>query len=211
MVQPNEFIPIAEETGLILPLGEWVLRESCQHAVAWRERGMEAGSISVNVAGPQIERGDFFNIVQTVLAETSWPAERLELEITESFLLRNAEQAMTMVEKLSRLGVKVAIDDFGTGYSSLSYLKLLSVDKLKIDQSFVRDLPDDRDAAAITRAVISLGHNPGFEVIAEGVESAAQRDFLRQEGCDQSQGYFYSRPLPAAQFEAWRCARGAVG
>ncbi|MDP2834613.1 MAG: EAL domain-containing protein [Pseudomonadota bacterium] len=160
--------------------------------------------------GPQIERGDFFAIVQTVLEETGWPAERLELEITESFLLRNAEQAMAVVQKLSELGVKVAIDDFGTGYSSLSYLKYLRVNKLKIDQSFVRGLPGDRDDAAITRAVISLGHNLGFSVIAEGVESDAQREFLKQEGCDQAQGYFYSRPLPAAEFENFLRARSAA-
>ncbi|MDP2433443.1 MAG: EAL domain-containing protein [Pseudomonadota bacterium] len=210
LVPPNDFIPIAEETGLILPLGEWVLRQSCRHAVAWQARGLEAGSVSVNVAGPQIERGDFFAIVQTVLEETGWPAERLELEITESFLLRNAEQAMAVVQKLSELGVKVAIDDFGTGYSSLSYLKYLRVNKLKIDQSFVRDLPGDHDDAAITRAVISLGHNLGFSVIAEGVESDAQREFLKQEGCDQAQGYFYSRPLPAAEFENFLRARIAA-
>ncbi len=207
LVPPNEFIPIAEETGLILPLGEWVLRRACEQAVDWRHRGLEAGSVSVNVAGPQVERGDFYATVASVLAATGLPAECLELEITESFLLRNAEQARTVVEKLSELGVRVAIDDFGTGYSSLSYLKLLRVNKLKIDQSFVRDLPDDRDDAAITRAVISLGHNLGFKVIAEGVETEAQRDFLRQEGCDQSQGYFHSRPLPAAEFEAYLRAR----
>lgn len=210
LVPPNDFIPIAEETGLILPLGEWVLRQSCRHAVEWEARGLGAGSVSVNVAGPQIERGDFFAIVQTVLEETGWPAERLELEITESFLLRNAEQAMAVVEKLSELGVKVAIDDFGTGYSSLSYLKYLRVNKLKIDQSFVRDLPDDRDDAAITRAVISLGHNLGFSVIAEGVESDAQREFLKREGCDQAQGYFYSRPLPATEYENFLRARIAA-
>ncbi|MBU1664402.1 MAG: EAL domain-containing protein, partial [Gammaproteobacteria bacterium] len=210
LVPPNDFIPIAEETGLILPLGEWVLRQSCRHAVEWQARGLGAGSVSVNVAGPQIERGDFFAIVQTVLEETGWPAERLELEITESFLLRNAEQAMAVVQKLSELGVKVAIDDFGTGYSSLSYLKYLRVNKLKIDQSFVRDLPGDHDDAAITRAVISLGHNLGFSVIAEGVESDAQREFLKQEGCDQAQGYFYSRPLPAAEFENFLRARSAA-
>ena len=211
LVPPGEFIPIAEETGLILALGRQVLRQSCRHAVAWRTRGLEVGSISVNVAGPQIERGDFFAIVQTVLAETGWPAERLELEITESFLLRNAEQAMALVNKLSSLGVKVAIDDFGTGYSSLSYLKYLRVNKLKLDQSFVRELPDNSDDAAITRAVISLGHNLGFSVIAEGVENERQRDFLTLEGCDEAQGYYYSRPLPAAELEAFVRSRNGSG
>ena len=210
LVPPNAFIPIAEETGLILPLGEWVLRQSCAQAVEWRARGLDPGTISVNVAGPQIERGDFYACVSQVLRETGWPAERLELEITESFLLRNAEQAMTLVERLSELGIRVAIDDFGTGYSSLSYLKFLRVDKLKLDQRFVRDLPDDRDDAAITRAVIALGHNLGFKVIAEGVESEAQRDFLRREGCDQSQGYFHARPLPAAEFERLLACRATA-
>ena len=203
LVLPNEFIPLAEETGLILPLGEWVLRQACRHAHAWRTEGLAAGAISVNVAGLQVERGDFSAIVAAVLAEIGWPAARLELEITESFLLRNAGQAMTVVERLSDLGVSVAIDDFGTGYSSLSYLKYLRVNKLKLDQSFVRDLPGDHDDAAITRAVIALGHNLGFSVIAEGVETTAQRDFLQQEGCDQAQGYLYSRPQPADQFAIW--------
>jgi len=210
LVSPNEFIAIAEETGLILLLGEWVLRQSCRHAVEWRERGLEAGSISVNVAGPQIERGGFFNIVESVLRETGWQAERLELEITESFLLRNAEQAMDVVNKLSGLGVKVAIDDFGTGYSSLSYLKYLRVNKLKLDQSFVRDLPDNRDDAAITRAIIALGHSLDFSVIAEGVENESQREFLKQEGCDQAQGYLYSQPLPAAEFESFLRSRNVA-
>ena len=203
LIPPNDFIPLAEETGLILPLGEWVLRQTCLNARRWLGQGLDCGNLSVNVAGLQIERGDFYATVQQVLAETGLDAQRLALEITESFLLRNADQAMAVVAKLNELGVKVAIDDFGTGYSSLSYLKYLRADKLKIDQQFVRDLPDDHDDAAITRAVIALGHSLGFKIIAEGVETEAQRAFLHGEGCEEAQGYFYSKPLAEAEFEAF--------
>ena len=203
LIPPNDFIPLAEETGLILPLGEWVLRQTCLNARHWLGQGLDCGKLSVNVAGLQIERGDFFATVRQVLEETGLDGQRLALEITESFLLRNANQAMAVVAKLNKLGVKVAIDDFGTGYSSLSYLKYLRADKLKIDQQFVRDLPDDKDDAAITRAVIALGHSLGFKIIAEGVETEAQRDFLRGEGCEEAQGYFYSKPLPEAEFEVF--------
>jgi diguanylate cyclase (GGDEF)-like protein/PAS domain S-box-containing protein len=200
-IPPIGFIPLAEETGLILPLGEWVLRQTCLNAHRWLGQGLDCGNLSVNVADLQIQRGDFCATVQQVLAETGLEARRLVLEITESFLLHNADQAMTVVTKLNGLGVKVAIDDFGTGHSSLSYLKYLRADKLKIDQQFIRDLPDDHDDAAITRAVIALGHSLGFKIIAEGVETEAQREFLRSEGCEEAQGYFYSKPLPAAEFE----------
>ncbi len=203
IVLPAEFIPVAEETGLILPIGHWVLREACRQAQAWLAAGMDVGRIAVNVAGPEIERGDLVATAAAVLAETGLSASRLELEITESSLLGNTEQARTVVDKLSALGVGVAIDDFGTGFSSLAYLKYLSVNRLKIDREFVRDLPADRDDAAITRAVIALGHSLGFAVTAEGVETEAQRAFLAGEGCDAAQGYWYSRPLPANEFAAW--------
>jgi EAL domain-containing protein (putative c-di-GMP-specific phosphodiesterase class I) len=164
-------VPVAEETGLILPLGEWVLLEACMQAHSWLQDGLFMGMISVNVSGPQIERGDFVGTVRQALDSTGIDPLLLELEITESFLLRNAEQAMAVVEQLSDLGISVAIDDFGTGYSSLSYLKYLNADKLKIDQRFVRDLPGDKDDAAIARAVIALGLSLGFRVVAEGVEN----------------------------------------
>lgn len=203
LIPPNHFIPLAEETGLVLPLGEWVLRQACLDAQRWQGQGLDCGKLSVNVAGPQIERGDFFSTVQRILRETAFPPGRLALEITESFLLRNAEQAMAVVSKLNELGIQVAIDDFGTGYSSLSYLKYLRAAKLKIDRQFVRDLPDDKDDAAITRAVIALGHNLGFRIVAEGVETDAQREFLRAEGCEEAQGYLYSKPLDGRNFEQY--------
>lgn len=203
MVPPSEFIPVAEETGLILPMGEWVLLQACMQARAWSEMGLFRGAMSVNVAGPQIERGDFVSTVKQALDSTGMDPARLELEITETFLLRNADQAMSVVERLSGLGIGVAIDDFGTGYSSLSYLKYLKADRLKIDRRFVRDLPDDKDDAAIARAVIALGLSLGFQVVAEGVESEAQEDFLRAGGCHQGQGYLYAAPMPADDFERW--------
>ncbi|MBK6743816.1 MAG: EAL domain-containing protein [Hydrogenophilales bacterium] len=214
LISPVEFVPVAEETGLILPLGEWVLLEACMQAHAWTQDGLFMGSISVNVSGPQIERGDFVGTVRQALDSTGIDPNLLELEITESFLLRNAEQAMAVVEQLSDLGIRVAIDDFGTGYSSLSYLKYLNADKLKIDQRFVRDLPDDKDDAAIARAIIALGLSLGFQVVAEGVETEAQEAFLKGEGCHQGQGYLYARPMPADDFERWmrerRIASGKI-
>jgi diguanylate cyclase (GGDEF)-like protein/PAS domain S-box-containing protein len=203
LISPADFVPVAEETGLILPLGEWVLRESCRQAQKWANSDIFMGTVSVNVSGPQIERGDFVATVRKALHDTRIDPKRLELEITESFLLRNAEQAMGIVETLSGLGIGVAIDDFGTGYSSLSYLKYLKAHKLKIDQRFVRDLPDDKDDAAIARAIIAMGLSLGFKVIAEGVETDAQQDFLKSEGCQQGQGYLYAKPLRAPDFEKW--------
>ena len=203
LITPSEFIPVAEETGLILPIGEWVLLQACSQAQVWLQAGLIMGTISVNVAGPQIERGNFVNTVKLALEATGFDPKHLELEITESFLLRNAEQAMSVVKTLAELGVSVAIDDFGTGYSSLSYLKYLRAQKLKIDQTFVRDLPDDKDDAAISRAIIALGQSLGFKLIAEGVETQAQRDFLNGEGCHEAQGFLYAMPMPGHEFEAW--------
>jgi diguanylate cyclase (GGDEF)-like protein/PAS domain S-box-containing protein len=207
LIGPAEFVPVAEETGLILPLGEWVLLQACMQAHSWQQNGMFIGMISVNVSGPQIERGDFVGTVRQALDSTGIDPLLLELEITESFLLRNAEQALAVVEQLSGLGISVAIDDFGTGYSSLSYLKYLNADKLKIDKRFVRDLPADKDDAAITRAVIALGLSLGFRVVAEGVETEGQEQFLKEEGCHQGQGYLYASPMPAEKFEQWMRAR----
>jgi diguanylate cyclase (GGDEF)-like protein/PAS domain S-box-containing protein len=209
IVSPTEFIAVAEETGLILPLGEWVLLQACMQAHSWMQDGLFFGRISVNVAGPQIERGDFVGTVRQALDSTGIDPGMVELEITETFLLRNAEQAMAIVAQLSELGLSIAIDDFGTGYSSLSYLKYLKAHKLKIDQRFVRDLPDDKDDAAIARAIIALGLSLGFRVVAEGVETEAQEAFLKAEGCHQGQGFLYARPMSAVDFERWLRERRA--
>lgn len=197
MISPAQFIPLAEETNLIIPLGEWVLRHACSQARSWLDMGYEFGHISVNIAGPQIQQGNLLEVVRRALDEAGLPAARLELEITETFIMGQAKPAIALLLSLRRLGVSLAIDDFGTGYSSLAYLKQLPVNKLKIDRGFVMDLPDDENDAAIARAVIALGHSMLFTVIAEGVETDAQRDFLIQEGCEQAQGYLYSKPVSA--------------
>lgn len=203
LISPVEFIPLAEESGLIIPLGEWVLEQACSQTFAWRRAGLLLQSISVNVAGQQIGSGNFVDTVSRVLSKTGLTPAVLELEITEGFIMYNADHALSVMRGLRALGVSTAIDDFGTGYSSLGYLKQLPIDKLKIDQSFVRDLPADQDDVAISRAVIMLGQSLGFHVIAEGIETEGQVAFLRGEGCRMGQGYLFSRPLPAKEFEAY--------
>ena len=209
LMLPSEFIPLAEETNLILPLGEWVLRHACKQAKAWHDRNLGFGKMSVNIAAAQIERGDLVRLVREILDETGLPGECLELEITEGSLLHSAENARKVTSAIREMGTLLAIDDFGTGYSSLSYLKQLPIDKLKIDQSFVRDLPGNSDDVAIARSVIALGHGLGLTVLAEAVETEAQRDFLLAEGCDEAQGFHYSCALPAVEFEAWMLAQRA--
>ncbi len=209
LISPIEFIPVAEETGLIVPIGEWVLREACRQTIAWATEGIDIGSIAVNIDGAQIERSNIVETVERALADTGMAPQQLELEITESLLLENAERGMGTVAILHEMGVGVAIDDFGTGYSSLAYLKYLRADRLKIDRSFVKDLPGNSDDATIARAVINLANNLGFSVIAEGVETEEQEAFLLAEGCFEVQGYRYAKPLPVAEFAAWFRKRAA--
>ena len=199
-VSPTKFIPVAEESDLIHSLGEWVLQTACLQMNGWLKAGMELGSLAVNVSGKQIVIGDFVNIARRVLEETGCPSERIVLELTESFIMRESEGAIKALNQLRALGFGIAIDDFGTGYSSLSYLKRLPVTKLKLDQSFVQDIPGDPNDAAIARAILGLGDILGLEVVAEGVESKEQHKFLLSEGCAQSQGFLYSRPLTSPTF-----------
>lgn len=198
MIPPDRFIPLAEETGLIIPIGAWVLREACSQAKRWLDSGLSFERVSVNLAGPQIQRGDILETVRRVLAETGLPPGKLELEVTESFIMERTDTLISVLKSLRHLGVTISVDDFGTGYSSLSRLKRLPIDRLKIDRSFIRDLPFDEDDTAIARAVIALGRSIGLRVIAEGVESAEQAEFLLQEGCHEAQGYYYSKPVSAA-------------
>ena len=197
LVSPGEFIPLLEETGLIVPVGEWVLAEACRQAVEWTAQGTPALRVAVNVSARQFARTDFAQTVERVLAETGLAADRLEIELTESTVMQDAEHAVYALQRLKQSGARVAIDDFGTGYSSLAYLKRFAVDELKIDRSFVKDLPADANDAALTTAIIAMAHSLGISLTAEGVETEAQRAFLERSGCDAYQGFLYSRPVPA--------------
>jgi diguanylate cyclase (GGDEF)-like protein/PAS domain S-box-containing protein len=201
-ISPAQFIPLAEETGLIIPIGAWVLQEACRQNRLWQDAGHPAITMAVNLSVLQFQRGDILETVASVLAQTGMPAPYLELELTESILLQNAEKTMEALQKIKSLGVKLSIDDFGTGYSSLAYLKRLAVDKLKIDQSFVHDLTTDADTGAIVTAIIQMARGLSLKTIAEGVETPAQADSLKRQGCEEAQGYLYARPVPAEQF--WR-------
>jgi len=196
-IPPDVFIPLAEETGLILKIGEWVLREACLTLRRWRRHGLNSIAVSVNVSVLQLLRGHLPELLLSVLAETGVPAERVELEVTESMVMANAEQTTAVLKRLREIGVSIAIDDFGTGYSSLVYLKRLPIDTLKIDKEFVGDLTRDPDDEAITATVITMAHSLGLNVVAEGVETQAQMDYLRAQGCDEIQGFWLSPPLDA--------------
>jgi len=194
-ISPAEFIPVAEETGQIIPIGEWVLRTACAQMVQWQKAGLDAQVIAVNLSIRQLRQPTLGDLVKKVLAECGLAPSCLELEITEGIMMGDNQAGMGFLSEMHELGVKLSIDDFGTGFSSLNYLKKMPVHKLKIDQSFVRDIETDESDAAIIRSIIALGHRLNLRVIAEGVETQEQLDFLRIRGCDEIQGYFYSRPL----------------
>ncbi|WP_127469878.1 EAL and GGDEF domain-containing protein [Thiomicrorhabdus aquaedulcis] len=197
LVPPNKFIPLAESTGVIVELDRLVMRMAMQQFAQWVAQGFNPGTLSLNLSAKQTEQTDFLKCLTKTLTETQCQAHWLELEVTESDLMKNPDIAIEQLNQIRQLGISLAIDDFGTGYSSLAYLKRLPVTKLKIDQSFVRDLPQDEDDAAITKAIIAMATSLGLKLIAEGVETAQQRDFLLQNGCNNIQGYFYSRPINA--------------
>jgi diguanylate cyclase (GGDEF)-like protein/PAS domain S-box-containing protein len=199
LVPPDKFIRIAENSGLIVPIGEWVLRTACRQARKWLDEGLPAVSVAVNVSAVQFRQEDFCELIRRVLDETSLAPQYLELELTESLLLSNADVMFSVFQELKAMGLKLAIDDFGTGYSSLSYLKKFPVSKLKIDRSFVRDVAINADDAAIATAIISMAKSLKLKVIAEGVENEAQMSFLRTQHCDEIQGYYFSRPLSPEQ------------
>ncbi|MFA7278532.1 MAG: EAL domain-containing protein, partial [Sterolibacterium sp.] len=193
-------------SGLIVPIGEWVLYEACRQAAAWGKAGIQGLVIAVNLSAVQFRRGDIEQSVIRALEASSLDPALLELELTESILINDSENVLATVQRLKRLGVKLSIDDFGTGYSSLSYLKRFQVDKLKIDQSFVRDLATDAEDAAIVRAIIQMADSFGLKTIAEGVETEHILRLLREFGCDEAQGYFFARPMPAGELPAFRSA-----
>ncbi|MGH6885790.1 MAG: putative bifunctional diguanylate cyclase/phosphodiesterase, partial [Geminicoccales bacterium] len=200
-IPPTEFIRIAEESALIVPLGEWVLRTACMQSRAWQDRGLPPIRVAVNLSAVQFLYRDLIGIVVQSLEESGLSPLRLELEITEGVLMRDTEATMSKLRRLSQLGIRIAVDDFGTGYSSLAYLKRFPVAKIKIDKAFVAEVTSDRGDAAIVNAVINLAHGLGLTVAAEGVERLEQADYLRARGCDEFQGYYFGRPMPAVELE----------
>lgn len=203
LVPPDQFIPIAEETGLIVPLGEWILRTACRQAAQWRERGMSGLRMAINLSARQFNDQQLPVLIHCILEENRLPPELLELELTETLLMEDVEAANSILHKLKGLGITLSLDDFGTGYSSLAQLKRYPLDILKIDRSFVTDISPALGGEAIIRTIIKLAHNLGMTAIAEGVETAEQESFLREHGCDAIQGYRLGRPMPAEQFWEW--------
>lgn len=201
MMPPAEFIPVAEETGLIVPLGEWVLRAACQQNKAWQALGLPAIGVSVNLSGRQFHDQQLVETIKRILAETKLDPQYLDLEITETYAMQNADFTLAILKSLKAMGVHISIDDFGTGYSSLSHLKHFPIDTLKIDRSFIKDLAADPKGEAIVSAIIVLAHNLGMDVVAEGVERDAEVVLLRKHNCDKIQGFLFSRPIPPPDLE----------
>jgi diguanylate cyclase (GGDEF)-like protein/PAS domain S-box-containing protein len=202
LVSPAQFIPVAEETGLIVPIGEWVLRDASQQNQAWRAHGFPPVHVAVNIAGLHFKQSGLISSVARALQESGLDPSLLELEVTESMLMQGVDATLATLFKLKDMGVRLAIDDFGTGYSSLSYLKRFPLDTLKIDRSFIKDLPRDAEDAAIAKAIIAMAHSLKLAVVAEGVETAEQLAFLQEHGCDVVQGFLFSRPVSAQDFGA---------
>ncbi|VAX24851.1 diguanylate cyclase/phosphodiesterase (GGDEF & EAL domains) with PAS/PAC sensor(s) [hydrothermal vent metagenome] len=202
IVSPAEFIPVAEETGLIIPIGEWVLREACVRTKAWCDKGYGPLKVTVNLSTKQFHDENLINSIKKVLDETGLDPRYLELEITESSMMADVDKNVLALQCLSSMGIRLAIDDFGTGYSSLSYLRRFPINTLKIDSSFVKEAPGDNDAESIVQVIIAMGHSLNLSVVAEGVETREQLEFLRKHKCDEMQGFYFSKPLPEARFEA---------
>jgi EAL domain-containing protein (putative c-di-GMP-specific phosphodiesterase class I) len=201
LISPDGFIPLAEECGLIGAIGEWVVREACRQARAWQDQGLAPMRVSVNLSPSQFRGSGLIHSVRRALDEVGLDARYLEVELTESAVMSDPEESIAILEQLSSMGVLVSVDDFGTGYSSMSYLRRLPIDKLKIDRVFINEIASRPEDASIVRAIVSLAHSLRLKVVAEGVETPAQLDFLKAVGCDEYQGYHFSRPLPATEFE----------
>jgi len=202
MLLPDRFIQLAEKTGLIIPIGEWVLDEACRQMRSWMDQGYENWRVAVNLSAIQFCHAGLVDSVASALQRHRLPANSLTLEITETTAMHDADASLMVLQRLSDMGVDLSIDDFGTGYSSLMYLKRLPANELKIDRGFVRDLEQDSDDAAIVSAIVALGQALGLRIVAEGVETDRQQDFLTRLGCDSLQGYLLGQPLPAERFMA---------
>jgi EAL domain-containing protein (putative c-di-GMP-specific phosphodiesterase class I) len=215
LIPPAQFIALAEETGLIVPIGEWVLKTACSRNRLWRKQGLPPLRMGVNLSTRQFAHENLLQDVARALVATGLDPGALEFEITESMVMHEPERAVKLLTRLKDMGIHLSIDDFGTGYSSLSYLKRLPLDSVKIDRSFIRDIPGDADDCAITGAIIAMAHSLRLKVIAEGVETGEQLGFLREHGCDEMQGYYFSKPLPEDEFlrllqnSAAHCLAGA--
>jgi EAL domain-containing protein (putative c-di-GMP-specific phosphodiesterase class I) len=209
-IPPDVFIPLAEETGLISSIGQWVLEQACHQGAQWISQGINIPAVAINVSAYQF-RHEFYRTVDHALRKTGFPASRLELEVTESALMADAVRTQRLLSAFKKSGIKIALDDFGTGYSSLAYLKKFSLDKLKIDRAFIDGLPDDKDDKAITASILDVAKHLGLETIAEGVETQAQLSFLEEYGCDNVQGYYFSRPVPASEFELLIKSSNGIG
>jgi len=204
VISPLEFIPLAEDSGLIIPIGRCVLKKVCQQIYLWQMAGLSVGSVAVNLSCKQFQQGKLLvDEIDALLNEFEIPSSSLELEITESMIMDDVDEAISIMQGLGDRGIKISIDDFGTGYSSLSYLKKFPIDILKVDRSFISDIENLSDDAPIVASIISMAQNLNLRVVAEGVETNAQLEFLRRHGCNMVQGYFYSRPLPADEYIAW--------
>jgi predicted signal transduction protein with EAL and GGDEF domain len=201
-VPPAQFIPIAEETGMIVPIGRWVLRTACEQNMAWQEQGLPPVRMSVNLSMRQIGDEGLTREIAAVLRDTGMDPDLLELEVTESMIMNNAERAVRVLTAIKGLGVRLAIDDFGTGYSSLAHLKRFPIDTLKVDRSFIREIPQDAEDRAIAEAIIAMGKTLSLTVVAEGVETPEQQAFLSERACDEMQGYYFSTPVAAGDFAA---------
>ena len=201
LILPDRFIGIAEESGLIIEMGKWVLYETCRQGKEWLDAGLPPVILAVNISPYQFKFSNVYELVEKALAATRFPAGQLELELTETGLMENQEQTVQTLNNLRSQGIQLAIDDFGTGYSSLAYLKKFPIDILKIDRSFIKNIPYDQNDVEITTTIISMGHSLGFKVLAEGVETQGQLNFLKEKGCDIYQGYLKSKPLPAKEFQ----------
>jgi EAL domain-containing protein (putative c-di-GMP-specific phosphodiesterase class I) len=202
MLSPAEFIALAEETGLIIPIGEWVMRKACQDNQKWQEEGLPKVRVAVNLSGYQLQAKNFVSAVAKTLEETGLDGECLEFEVTETVIMQNPDFAVSILTQLRDMGIHISIDDFGTGYSSLAHLKRFSVNTLKIDRTFVRDIEKNSTDAAITSAIISMGNSLDLKVIAEGVETEGQFDLLKEKHCDEMQGYLFSKPVPVEDVAA---------
>jgi EAL domain-containing protein (putative c-di-GMP-specific phosphodiesterase class I) len=201
MVMPSDFIPLAEETGLISPIGEWVLHSACMQNKVWQKAGFKKIKVAVNVSGQQLHSSNFTSAIDSALKISSLSPEFLDLELTESSVMQRRKHSINILHELKERGIHLSIDDFGTGYSSLSNLKRISIDKLKIDRSFISDISDNPDATTIIEAIIAMAQSMNLQVLAEGVETLKQFDFLSEIGCDQIQGYLASKPVPAREME----------